>query len=198
MKKGRPALLNRSALLALVALLGLTVAVGAGGAVASSNGDVAVAAKKKCKKGKKSAVAAKKKKCKKKKTTPPATTATTRATLTWNDASDLNLVAWAPGGQFGSILSNPIPSTQFSANDTNGFGPETFTDLTTPNRQFSYGVCAGSGVSDSTVATVNYRRANGTTNTFSSTAGSSLDEPGDLYVIIVNPGGYDPSTNPCP
>jgi uncharacterized protein YfaP (DUF2135 family) len=190
-------------LFALMALLGLTVVVGAGNAIASSSGDtVAVAAKKKCKKGKKSAVAAKKKKCKKKKTAVPAPATppspTVRATLTWNDASDLDLIVWAPDGTHAFVFSdpNPIANSQFSADDLDGLGPETFTDLTTPNRQFSYGVCAFSGSSGSTVATIQYKRADGSTGSVTSTAGD-LNGDGDLVYVHVA-GGFDPGTQPNP
>jgi hypothetical protein len=204
MKKGSPSLVNRSMLFALVALLGATVAVGTGSAIASSSGSaVAMTAKKKCKKGKKSAVAAKKK-CKKKKTPVPAPptppSPTVRATLTWNDASDLDLIVWAPDGTHAFVYSdpNPIANSQFSADDLDGLGPETFTDLTTPNRQFSYGVCAFSDSSGSTVATIQYKRADGSTGSVTSTAGD-LNSAGDLVYVHVA-GGFDPGTqpNPCP
>lgn len=191
--------------LALAALLGLTIAVVSGAANASATDHAGIAsrsaviAKKKCKKGKKSASVAKKK-CKKKVTapapTPPTPGPTLRATATWNSTADLDLIAWAPDGTVGFVYSNSIPNTQFSTDDLDGFGPETFTDLTTPNRQFDYGVCVASDGTPSTTATIQYRRADGTTGQFTSSPGDLQDE-GDLF-LVQTVGGFNVTSNPCP
>jgi hypothetical protein len=188
MMNGSPSRLNRSILLALVALLGLTVAL-AGSAVASSKGDVAVAAKKKCKKGKKSAVAAKKKKCKKKTTTPaPAPTPKVRATLTWSGNSDLDLLAWDTNGTKGSVEApGAIANTSFSADDTNG-GTETFTDTIGSTRQFAYGICADN-VSSSTTWTVTIVSAGGNTQTLTNTFTTTQD---NVRYTYSNPASFNP------
>jgi hypothetical protein len=208
MKSGRPSLLNRSTLLALVALLGLTVAVTAGSAGASSRSESAVTAKKKCKKGKKSATAAKKK-CKKKApppapaptSTPPTPTPTVRATLTWNTTADLDLIVWAPDGTVAFPDANTIANSQFSPDDLDGNGPESFTDNAfivggSANRQFSYGACVSDDDDlDGTVATIQYKRADGSTNTITTVSGD-LDDDGDA-TFVVPPGGFTPTENPC-
>jgi hypothetical protein len=143
---------------------------------------VAGTAKKGCKKGKKGAAASKKSKCKKKKkhTVTVPITPTLRATLTWPTAANLDLYAYAPDGTSGSAaFGNPIPSSQFSADDTNGNGPETFTDLLAPTRQFSYAICdeADNGAAG-TVVSFSARRADGTTLLGTNTA-NQLDSTHD-------------------
>jgi hypothetical protein len=132
-----------AAVLATAAILvGLAVSSAPAGAQ-----DLAVAAKGKCKKGKHHAVSAKKK-CKKKggattpTPTPPVNLAPrVRATLTWTGPGDLDLLAWDTNGARGSVETNNIASSSFSADATTA-GTETFTDtLSTSNRQFTYGIC---------------------------------------------------------
>ena len=201
---GRSPLAGRlSILVALIAVLGLTFTVVSGDAVASSG--QATIAKKTCKKGKKSAVAAKKK-CKKKTAPAPAPTSpspTVRATLTWNSAADLDLIVWAPDGTLGFVYSsgNAIPSSQFSADDIDGNGPESFTDTAfvpggSSNRQFTYGVCvADDDGLDGTIATIQYKRADGTSGSITTDNGD-LDDPGDGDFVAPS-GGYVPTTSPC-
>jgi hypothetical protein len=182
--------------LALVAASAMLISVVvAGPATAGDFTSGAVVAKKKgCKKGKKGAASAKKKKCKKKKkkTVTVPITPTLRATLTWATAANLDLYAYAPDGTQGSVVTppgNPIPSSQFSANDTNGNGSETFTDLMAPTRQFSYAICdeADNGVGG-TVITFTARRADGTTLNGTNMA-TQLNSTGDAI-------GFS-STNPA-
>lgn len=187
--------------LMLPALLALAI-----GAVAlapvSAGADGGAVAAKKCKKGKKGAAAAKKG-CKKKKkpATPPVkppVTPTVRMTVTWNDTADLNLYAYSQDGTIAKINgSNPIPNTQFSANDTNGLGPETFSDLLSPStREFSYVVCVGAQApANGTIATLAYRRADGSTNSITTSSGD-LDDPGDAVSLKVG-NGFQPTVNPC-
>jgi hypothetical protein len=152
MKKGSPSRVSRSMLFPLVALLGLTVAFGAGTAIASSSGDtVAVAAKKKCKKAKKGAVSAKKKKCKKHALPPPAPL--TRATISWPAGQgDVDLHAFDASGNQSGFVGPPtnaivqgIPNSTHSPDSTDG-GSESFTDNIfvvggPANREFSYVIC---------------------------------------------------------
>lgn len=143
----------------------LSLVVTASAPASLQSGQLAGTAKKGCKKGKKGAAASKKGKCKKKKKVTIPISPTVRATLTWPTAANLDLYAYAPDGVSGSAaFGNSIPSTQFSADDTNGIGPETFTDLLAPTRQFSYAICdeADNGAAGTTV-TFTARRADGTT-----------------------------------
>jgi hypothetical protein len=164
-------------------------------------GDGAAAAKKGCKKGKKGADAAKKKKCKKKKkkvvpVPTPQPSPVVRATLTWDTAADVDLYMWAPDGTQSSVEGNLIPSSQFSADDTDGNGPETFSDLIAPTRQFSLVACLDDDTGlNGTIATLTYLRANGTTGTVTTGAGA-LDDDGDWQGVQVNPGGFSPSDDP--
>ncbi|MGZ5347571.1 MAG: hypothetical protein ACXWGV_08240, partial [Solirubrobacterales bacterium] len=70
--------------------------------------------------------------------------------------------------------ANPIPNTAFSANDIDGSGPETFTDLiyVKPGRNFSFGVCFEDGGSNPTVFTLDYVTADGVHHIESDTIGS--------------------------
>jgi hypothetical protein len=151
------------AALASLAILALGTSVLVGPAAGTSGGGTAEAAKKKCKK--KKAGAAKKKKCKKKKKKQGAKPAPlVRATLTWDtEATDFDLWVFDSNGNRGRAAANPIPNTAFSANDTAGLGPETFTDLiyVKPGRNFSFGVCFEDGGSDPTVFTLDYVTADG-------------------------------------
>jgi hypothetical protein len=199
---------RRVSLLVLTAILGAALLVEVGSASADQGKSFAVAAKKKCKKKKHRSASTAKKKCKKKKATPVVTppapptppSPTLRVTLTWDTTADLDLLVWAPDGTLAFVWSspNPIPGTQFSSDDTSGFGPETMTDLQVPNRQFSYGICvADDDGLDGTIGTLQYRRADGTNGSVSTSSGD-LDDNGDgIYVAPAgsyNPGG-DP--NPC-
>jgi hypothetical protein len=141
-------------LFALMALLGLTVTVGAGTAIASSSGEtVAVAAKKKCKKAKKGAVSAKKKKCKRHAVSLPAPAPLTRATISWPAGQgDVDLHAFDASGNQSGFVGAPtnaivqgIPNSTHSPDSTDG-GSESFTDNTfvvrgPANREFSYVLC---------------------------------------------------------
>ena len=154
-------------LVAAIALVTALVAAGPGSASVGGDGPSADVAKKKCKKKKG------KKKCKKKKkpAAPPAPLLTTkvRATLTWNSTADMDLHIWSPsGGHNGyntgtGLYDAGIPNSIGPVDDTNGFGPETFTDgqwyepppaTTSPlaNRQFSFTICQNSNTA--TLATL--------------------------------------------
>jgi hypothetical protein len=196
MKNGSPSRVSRSMLFALVALLGLTVAVGTGSAIASLSGEtVAVTAKKKkCKKGKKSAMAAKKK-CKKHTVVPttPSTPgpppSTVRATLTWSGDADLDLYVWDQNGVISDVFGNTIANSQHSE-DSNTGGSETFTDLLSPSsRKFSFGVCEFDDPTPSaTTYTLSLLASNGTPSTFTN---SDMTAPGNWH-SFTEPGGYNP------
>ncbi|MGZ5310296.1 MAG: hypothetical protein ACXWGV_10440 [Solirubrobacterales bacterium] len=163
--------------LALLAALTLVIG-GVAGPVASAAGGESTATvakkKKKCKKKGKKAESAKKKGCKKKKKgQKPAQLV--RATLTWDtEAPDFDLWVFDQSGNRARAGSNPIANTAFSADDTEGLGPETFTDLrfTKPGRAFSYGVCFQDGGSNPTTFTLVYVTADGVSHTASDTIGS--------------------------
>ncbi|MGZ5329840.1 MAG: hypothetical protein ACXWFH_00860 [Solirubrobacterales bacterium] len=163
--------------LALLAALTLVIG-GVAGPVASAAGGESTATvakkKKKCKKKGKKAESAKKKGCKKKKKgQKPAQLV--RATLTWDtEAPDFDLWVFDQSGNRARAGSNPIANTAFSADDTEGLGPETFTDLRfmKPGRAFSYGVCFQDGGSNPTTFTLVYVTADGVSHTASDTIGS--------------------------
>jgi hypothetical protein len=156
---------TRKVALVLAAALTVALVLSLGSvAESSSGGPQAVAAKKCKKKGKKSAVAAKKKKCKKKKVATIPSGPTLRATLTWNTTADLDLYVWDVNGTggFGAV---GIPSSQFLV-DTDGFGPETFTDLLSPSsRNFTIGFCAAA-VGSPTNLTLTVKSQSGSTSVF--------------------------------
>jgi hypothetical protein len=182
--------------MAIIAALALSITIA--GTSASASGGTAVAAKKKCKKHKRQADSAKKKKCKKKKgtTTPPISLV--RATLTWSgggDSTDYDLYAFDPSGSTGRAVSNPIPSSVFSANAKGSSGTETFTDLDFgQHRAFAFGVCHQDGGNDGSSYSIDYVSASGTHFT-DSQAGT-----GDGYNARYSDSGGPPATNTftCP
>jgi hypothetical protein len=148
---------------ALVALLGLTLAlvtVSAGNASARHAGH-AVAAKKKCKKKKhRSASVAKKKKCKKKHAAPPVTPVVTpaplvRATLSWTADDEVDLHVFDASGNHAGWVNptgvvNNIPNARHNGDAGPGGPSETFTDdifvVGGPsNREFAYVACLYDG-----------------------------------------------------
>lgn len=192
--------------LASCALLALTA--GATAAMAGTDGPTAVAAKKKCKKAKKSATAANKK-CKSKKkfggtTTGPVvtlpgpttdTTPTSPATLTWDTTANLDLYVWESNGN-GGFGGAGILNASYGGNDTDGFGPETFTDLISPHtRKFTYGICAVT-VPSSTNFTITVQDQTGANYVFTqndfSPAGP-ITNVGDTR--FANFSGFNPDTS---
>ncbi len=155
---------------ALVAVVALVIGATARPAVAASDSVATAAKAKKCgKKGKKSG-SAKKKSCKKKAQPKPLV----RATLTWDTNTDFDLWVFDKEGNRARAETNTILNTTFSANDTDGLGPETFTDrvFRKPGRAFSYGVCFQDGGSNPTTFTLTYVTADGVKHTESETLGS--------------------------
>ena len=153
--------------LALLATLALVLSVTVGTAATAAGGSAAeIAKKKKCKK--KKAGSSKKKKCKKKKKKggdKPAPLV--RATLTWDTNADFDLWVFDSAGNKARAAANTIANTTFSANDTDGNGPETFTDqiFKKPGRAFSFGVCFQDGGSNPTNFTLDYVTADGVHHT---------------------------------
>jgi hypothetical protein len=148
MSKGSSSRARRPlSLLAIVAVLGMTMTLTTVGTAVSSPGH-AVAAKK-CKKKKKGKK--KKKKCKKRRVVLPAPLL--RATVSWTENAEIDLHAfdalgnhagWT-GGSSGGVVQG-IPNAAHSG-DRGPFGPsESFTDNIfvaggLANREFSYKVC---------------------------------------------------------
>lgn len=68
-------------------------------------------------------------------------------TVTWDSAADIDLQVYDLDGRrsglLGGIIANAIPGATHSANDTDGFGPETFDDPS--GRRVGYLVCYVSG-----------------------------------------------------
>src|SRR5829696_3768743 len=68
-------------------------------------------------------------------------------TLTWDSSADIDLQVYdlnrRHSGLRGGAIENGIPGATHSANDTDGFGPETFADPS--GRRVGYLVCYGSG-----------------------------------------------------
>jgi hypothetical protein len=174
---------RRWTILVLVALLGLALTFATTSTSGASSGH-AVAAKKKCKKKKKKVVAPPAP------VTPPAPPPQTlRATLTWNNSSDLDLLVFDPSGN-GGFRGEGIASINFPVDDVDGNGPEQLFDLQSPStRQFSYCI---QQLDDNpgTLATLQLVLANGSTQTVNTTNGD-LDSQGDA-VEVIPAGGYDP------
>jgi hypothetical protein len=191
-------------LLALVALLGMTVAAGSGNAAASGPGH-AVMAKKKCKKKHKrsAGTAKKKKKCKKvHHVVLPAPGPLVRGTLSWSANNEVDLHAFdASGNQAGwdynvnppdGSLVNNIPNARHNGDVGPGGPMETFTDdlfvVGGPaNREFSYVACLyqGPGVDDYT-ATFTAVSQSGASS--SVTLDGTPSDGGDVFLLTF-PGG---------
>jgi uncharacterized protein YfaP (DUF2135 family) len=187
-------------LVALVALLGMTVAAGAGSAAASAPGH-AVTAKKKCKKHKRSASSSKKKKkCKKKHNSVvilPAPAPLVRASLSWSAPDEVDLHAFDASGNhagwnFGvDGVVNNIPSAHHNGDIGPIGGTESFTDdiyvIGGPsNREFSYVACLYDNGSENYVADFTGVTRDGTTTTLH-LDGTPSDGP-DIYTVSA-PGG---------
>ena len=197
-------LVRGGTLITVIAVATALVAIGPGSAAGGTGGPTADVAKK-CKKKK-----GKKRKCKKPKpvTAPaPLLTSKVRATLTWNTTADLDLHVWSPtgghngynrftGGYDASILNSIGP-----ADNTTGFGPETFTDgqwyepppaSTSPmaNRQFAFTVCQNNNVA--TLATLIFVDRTG----LSQTRQYQLNAAGGGATVVPT-GALNPGNNVC-
>jgi len=215
--------------IALLGVLALLVGVLATTATAKSDaGNTATAAKKKkCKKKKhsnKASEAKKKKKCKKKKNPGADGPGTVRATLRWNfpqanDGGDLDLYVWdntaigsTTGGYIFDHASNGnggtktgIGNSRANIDNTNGSGPEFFTDLDTQStRRFTYGVClprlSPTSALLGTPFTLTVRFGDGTTVVRTQTDFGVVDfkDKGD-FGLVSDPGGsFAPPGTWCP
>jgi hypothetical protein len=143
----------RAISLALI-LAGISLTVTVVPAAASGGGNHrADAAKRKCKKARKGSKAkrrAAKRRCRRKKIPPavtPAGVKTTRALLSWPDASDdLDLYAVDTGGNVAySGEPTGIPNAVLEGTGSpwpfEGFGTESFSDFDGTSRQFAFVVC---------------------------------------------------------
>jgi hypothetical protein len=185
--------------IALVAVLGLTLSVSVAGAGATGSRG-AVVAKKKCKK-KKGVRSAKKKKCKKKHVLSiPGPLV--RATITW-PSGEVDLHAFDSAGNRSGIAfpcpSNPCAITEGIPNgthspDSNNGGSETFTDNIfvkggSANREFAYLICFYAST------TVNFTGVNrfGQSQTIPIT-----DVSGTGHTLTVTGGPSVPASFGCP
>jgi hypothetical protein len=195
--------------IAVVALLGLTLAlvgVSAGQASSRGAGHAVVAKKKKCKKKKhRSASSAKKKKCKKRvhHVVLPAPASLVRGTLTWSANNEVDLHAFDSSGNHAGWdfsldgVVNNIPNARHSGDVGPGGGTESFTDdiyvLGGPsNREFSFVACLydGPGGADYN-ATFTGVSANGTSTPLT-LEGTPSDGP-DVYTLSVTGGPSVPN-----
>jgi hypothetical protein len=187
---------RRWVLLALVALLGLTIVAGTAsvGASASSH---AVVAKKKCKKKHKHS-ARFAKKCKNvHHIVLPAPGPLVRATLSWSANDEVDLHAFDAGGNHagwdfgvGSVVNN-IPSAHHNGDVGAGGPSESFTDDIfvaggPSNREFSFVACLYDDNPGDYSATFKGVSKDGTPTTLA-LEGTPSDGP-DVYVLSV-PGG---------
>ncbi|HEY6638576.1 MAG TPA: hypothetical protein VIZ61_12905 [Solirubrobacterales bacterium] len=132
------------AALACVCLLAASQpALGAGDSAhaASSKAKRSKACKKKNKKARKAGA------CKKRGRDASFPPVPRTVTLTWDSAADIDLEVYDINGHHSGLLGgsivNGIPGATHSANDTDGFGPETFNDPS--GRRVGYLVCYRSG-----------------------------------------------------
>jgi hypothetical protein len=181
--------------LALVALLGLVVALATVSAGHASAGH-AVAAKKKCKKKHKSAAGvAKKKKCKHhpqvQQVTLPAPAPIVRATLAWTANDEVDLHAFDASGNHAGWVNTGVVNNIPNAHHNGDIGPggpsESFTDdifvIGGPsNREFSYIACLYDNP-DTNPYTATFV---GVTKSGTST---TLPLDGPAYYSITAPGG---------
>ncbi|SRR6266487_2020081 len=200
MEMGRSLPARRWLLVGLIAVLGSSVAVTTGAALASGPGHAVAAKKKKCKKHKRSAASAKKKKCKHKliPVQLPAPAPLVRATLSW-PSGDVDLHAFDASGNQSGFASGPsaivqgIPDSTHSPDAQNG-GSETFTDNIfvvggPANREFAYAAC----FFDAANATFTGVARDGTSSTV------PLDGQAFHGYSITIPGGPPvPSSFSCP
>jgi hypothetical protein len=123
-------------------LVAAPVALGASGSAhaASSKAKRAKACKRKHTKARKAA-------CRKRGRDASASPVPRTVTLTWDSSADIDLQVYDMSGhrsgQVGGAMVNGIPGATHSANDTDGFGPETFDDPS--GRKVGYLVCWVSG-----------------------------------------------------
>jgi len=196
--------------IALVGLLGLTLALAAVAAgQASSRSSHAIIAKKgKCKKKKKHSASSSKKKHKCKKVhhvVLPAPAPLVRATLAWTANNEVDLHAFDASGHHAGWfqttptdghVENNIPSAHHNGDAGPGGPQESFTDDVyvvggLSNREFAYVACLYSfdGTADYT-ATFTGVTARGTTSTLTleGTPGGGAASDDDIYTITA-PGG---------
>jgi hypothetical protein len=85
---------------------------------------------------------------------PPSRTGGERARISWDTGADVDLHVWDGDGRHASYRESGIPGVLLSKDDTNGFGPEVFTEDSPPSRRFTYGLCYfdARGASATTVA----------------------------------------------
>jgi hypothetical protein len=127
-------------------LIASASALGAGGPAQAANAKAKRA--KACKKKHRKARRAAKKAAACKKRGPDASSPGPRTvTLTWDSSADIDLQVYDQSGhrsgQLGGGMVDGIPGATHSANDTDGFGPETFDDPA--GRRVGYLVCWVSG-----------------------------------------------------
>jgi hypothetical protein len=137
----------------IVAFLCACLLVASASALAASDAAQAASAKAKrakaCKKGKKTRSATRKASaCRKRDGDRPSLPAPPRTvTLTWDSSADIDLQVYDQSGHrsgpFGGGMVEGIPGATHSANDTDGFGPETFEDPS--GRRVGYLACWVSG-----------------------------------------------------
>lgn len=187
---------RRTGLLALLATLALAIgviegpAVGAAGGSTSDGSTATASTLKKClKKAKKKATKKKRKRakrrCRKKYNQGgggAGTSSLVRATLTWDSNPpggggniDLDLWVFDSNGNWARAAGNTIANSNFSANDVDAPGRETFTDLIyrkPGGRDFSFGVCYQDGGSQQTIYQLDYVTADGVHHNVSGSYGS--------------------------
>jgi hypothetical protein len=179
---------RRIAGLALLASIALAIGVLEGPAASASGGGVATTSSlKKClKKAKKKSTHKKRKKakkrCHKKYKHGAGTSSLVRATLTWDSSPpggggniDLDLWVFDSSGNKARAAADTIPNSNFSTNDVDAPGSETFTDLAYKKpggRDFSFGVCYQDGGSQQTDYQLDYVTADGAHHNVSGHYGS--------------------------
>ncbi len=130
---------------------------------------------------------------------PVVTLPLTRATMSWNTDSDIDLYIWDDQGNllfFGEregILNAELVDDVIPLEGEDSHAPEIFRETAEPNRPYTFGICDYHREGGDVTLTVT--DPNGTTRTFHRT----LEYEGDSAVITMSPegAGYSPPPEWC-
>lgn len=110
--------------------------------------------------------------------------------MTWDTSEvDIDLYAFDGSGHIAYYGDRyAIPDTDLSADNTFGYGPETFTESSNTGRPYAFGVCMYSG-SKPTVVTLTVIDPSGTSRQFT----RQLSGPGDSSLVTTSPSASNVS-----
>ena len=125
---------------------------------------------------------------------PPDPGPLTRAKLTWDTETDVDLHVWDEQGNHSYYSArDAIPGARLVEDIIPGYGPEYFEETGLKGRKLTYGICQYYG--DGAEATLTVTDPGGAQRTFN----QSLYYDGDYALITTSPdgGGYTPPDDWC-